>query len=699
MTSEVLPAGEPRRWASGLGRGGGVEVNCQAGLAAENNALPIGEMAWLFLVVATPLVFNPWGIQVFDLPKVALVRSLVFGLTGALLLRRLIFGQPCFAGRLRISWFDPRLWAGATGLTLALSTVTSLDHELSFWGTYDRQEGLYTALAYLTLFLLVASGLRGREQAQRLALAVALGGFPVVAYGFLQWLGLDPIPWRMSDKSPVLATLGRSNFLGSYLVMAIPLCTGALLLSRRRTMRILLGVILAGSLAVLVFTTARSAWVAIAVAALVMVFPSLLRRVAWRRLLRYAGIAVAAIAVFVAVYLGTLGASGELKPDRLLPAFQFKGSFAARLTIWQASAKLIAERPVLGYGPDGFASAFPHVFPPQLVFYQGREAVTDRAHNVFLQQAMTSGIVGLIAYLGLMAVVVSTLVRGLRRSQGSSRILMAAILAAVVGHLTDILFSFDVASTAVVFWAVMGAGVGLSRGMTGDGSTGRGLSRKTIEGRRTRGRFLASGLAVMGISAILVSNTVPVVTDTFAGLSFVPGLPLEERIERARRAVELWPFEPTYRAILGGLYAERAGNELDPRPSLEHAEAEYVRVVVARPREPRAWAALGDIRGRRGLALGEPGSLAGAEAAYQRAVDLAPTMATLHAAQGVFELAAGRFELATAKLERAVSLDPTDVRAWTSLADAYRALGREKEAGAALSTALRMEQQIREERR
>ena len=667
---------------------------CSGKLFTEQLGSP--EISWLFLILATPLIFNPLGFQVFDLPKIALVRTLTFGAAILWLLPRFSRGPLMCDLRAQISWSDARLWAAVLGLVMAASTSASIDPTLSFWGSYNRQEGLYTTLAYLLLFTLVASKLRSKGQAERLLLATALGGFPIVTYGILQWLTLDPIPWHMADKSTVIATLGRSNFVGSYLVMSIPLSAGAFVLNQHLWARAAVGATLVGSFAVLVFANARSAWAAIVVAALVILALRFLQQGGWRRLLFLVGIAITAGGIFAVTYVGTLKAVGQLNPDRILPLSQLGGSIAARITIWQASLELIAERPVLGFGPDTFALAFYHVFPPQLVFYQGRDGVTDRAHNILLQQAATSGIIGLFAYVALVGSVLAILVLGLRRSNGRERILLGSILMAVVGHLVDSLFTFDVASTAVVFWAAAGAGVGLSRAAEARGSPEldlghQGATKDLLSCRR----LMSSGLAAAAMAAVLASNLAPIVADTYAGLSFVPGSPLDKRTERAQRATLLWPFEPAYRAMLGGLYAERARNEADPRPSLEAAEAEFATVVSARPLEPGAWAALGSISGQRALAMGDSSALAEAEAAYDHAIDLAPNMATLHAAYGTFELAAGRFDLAATKLERATALDPTDARAWGYLAEAYRGLGRVKEAATALSTALRVGQEIR----
>ena len=541
MTSTCIAERFARQAEPVLGGGG----------AAEETKLGLQEGAWLFAAVAIPLVLNPTGVQVFDLPKIALLRTVVIAMAALWLWRRLSAHRVAAEHGARVPWSDPILWAGALGLVYTTAALVSPDVGLSFWGSYSRQEGLYTTLVYLLLFALVATEMRQPKQAERLALAIALGSLPIVLYGLFQVAGLDPIPWQTLDKSPALATIGRSNFVGSYLAMSIPLSIAALVSSRRPWLRGALALVVLASLALLALTNARAAWVAIVVAGLALLALSGWHKGGWRNVAPYAGLACAALVVFAAAYLATLWMAGLIQPGNLLRVPELSGSLAARVTIWEASLQLVAERPLLGFGPDGFYLAFYHVFPPQLVFYQGRGLVTDRAHDVFLQQAVNAGLLGLAVYIALLATLIAKLVRGRHLSVRHGRVVAAAMLAAALGHLVDLLFSFDVASTAVVFWIVAGAGVGLTRQRAENRVLPSADAQMPTGGlpkwrRAAAGTFVAAALAI-----VLGSSVLPLVADTFAGRSLRPGVPLAERLDDAARAVGIWPFEPAHRAGLG----------------------------------------------------------------------------------------------------------------------------------------------------
>ncbi|MBI4317962.1 MAG: O-antigen ligase family protein [Chloroflexi bacterium] len=645
------------------------------------------EGSWLVVAVAVPLLVNPLGVQVFDLPKLALLRTIVVALAVLLLWERFSSSGFVLGHRVRIGWSDPRVWAAILGVVYSAASLVSLDIGLSLWGSYSRQEGLYTLLAYLLLFVILATDCRRQAQVERLILAISLGSIPIIVYGLLQVAGIDLIHWQTLDKSRAIATVGRSNFLGSYLVMSVPIAVAALASCRGRWLRVALALGLAGSLCLLVLTDARSAWTGISVTAMAMLAMELRRRGRYGRILPYIVLGCVALVVFIAAYLVTLQVVGRFDAGGAFGLSSLTGSPAARLTIWQASLQLIAERPLLGFGPGSFSLAFHHVFPPQLVFYQGRALVTDRAHDVLLQQALDAGLLGLVAYAALMVTLVAKLVRGMRRRQGHGRVVGLAILAVVGGHLVDLLFSFDVATTAAIFWVVAGAGVGLSRE-----ATYASLCPDTVPmplgNKRVRWRITALALSILALAVAVATNLAPLIADTYAGLGFRPGSPWADRVARAELAVGFWPIEPAYRAELGLLFLERARDTPTPERALELTEQHLATAVAMRPLDPSAWALLADARAYRAFRLNDGRAFEAAVAAYERAIELAPTTATLHAAYGALELMGGRIERAEASLERAVALDTTDARAWRYLAEAYSALGRPRDTAFALSTAL-----------
>ncbi len=143
-----------------------------------------------------------------------------------------------------------------------LATLTAEDRGLSLVGSYGRAPGWLPLLSYGLLFLLVAACLRGREQIDHLVLALVAAAPPLVILGGAQAFGWFPLPLFTDARSSVYATLGRSNSLGAYLALLVPL-TLSLLVNAVRERRMALAFLFAGELTVIALTGACGAWLAL----------------------------------------------------------------------------------------------------------------------------------------------------------------------------------------------------------------------------------------------------------------------------------------------------------------------------------------------------------------------------------------------------------------------------------------------------
>ena len=651
------------------------------------------EVGWLLTACLTPLVVNLWASQPFETPKAAVVRTLVWIMAGCWLV-------DCLIAR-RSPWRDlrgnPLLWPTlAVGCAWALATALGVDPGLSLWGSYERSQGLLTLLSYLLLFLLVSARLRTRLQIERLVAVVAATGVPLVCLGAAQALGWQPVPLASDARSPVYATLGRSNFLGAYLAMVLPLTVVWAWTARRRWLRLAGVILVLAELAVIGLTLARGAWLAagaglgaLALAHALVPVPGATRHptpltapvpgaLPPRLKLAIAAGALVVLAAALAVALG-LGSAQE-------------GSTAARRTIWQATLELVGQRPWLGYGPDALGLVFPQVYPPQLVYYQGRGLTVDRAHNLVLDGLVTAGLVGLVAQLAVAAALLVVAGRALRRAVDPwRRAWLVACLAAVAANLAGNLVSFDVTATAVLAALVMAVIVALSRPFEEPGS-----GPKQRLAARPVWRWMAAAVVIAALGAAVVeANVRPVAADVAARSA--------DRRARmgdwsgaasaAEQAVALWPVEPGYRRALGYAYLQAAWSVEDPLPWLKRAEASMLAARDLRPEDWRGWSALGELYGVWGNRL-DTARLPLAHAAYRQATALAPNHAMLVTSWGMVDLEGGRFAEAAARFRQAVDLDDTDGYAFSHLGDAELAQGRVTEALEAYLQAVHWEPQL-----
>ncbi|MFN2204717.1 MAG: O-antigen ligase family protein [Candidatus Promineifilaceae bacterium] len=614
------------------------------------------DSTWILLLILTPLWINLWGQQPFEYSKVMLARSLIW------LLVALAVAQFLFNLRIPVRELPARrvlVPAGLLALIIVLATVLGSDWRLSLWGSYERAQGALTQLSYLTLFVLAAVQFRRLARARLLLAVMALTAVILIMIGMAQFGGWQAFGLSSDARSPLFATLGRANFLGAYLAILLPLTLAQLQTARRPNIRFLWAVLFAAELVVIGLTSARAAWlgtaVALAVYALLQCGPRLARGV---RLAAWSGVAL----LFLSGPLAVVALSGRLL-----------GSTAARLAIWQRTADLIRQRPLLGYGPDALGLVFPRVFPPQLVYYQGREFFVDRAHNLFLDWAVTAGIPGLLAFLLLLVVFVLSVRRGLLRTHtGRKRIMLIAILSAVLGNMGNNMVSFDVTPTAVAAWLLMGMGVALALPPA--------LLRKKPAPATTRpviaGPLFAGMLILILALAVWQFNARPLLADSAARFAYRYGLlgDWESANAAAERAVGWWPVEPAHQLLLSQTSQRLARQgSASSVVSMRQAEAALLAAREARPDDWLIWLASARFYGSAGRISGRD-TAALMHEAYRRAAALAPNTAAVYTEWGRAYLEEDDAQSAVPLLRRAVDLDASSDQASVYLKTAEQAL-------------------------
>ena len=191
------------------------------------------EAGWLAALVTVPLFFNIYSARTFEPDKIALLRTIALVMSLSWIV--MVIEQGSTSGsagdpeltptnRFRL-WIKTPLVLPTTLLVVVylISTIFSISPHVSFWGSYQRLQGTYSALSYITVFALMAATLRTREQVDRLITVVIVTSIPVSLYGIVQRYGLDPLPWAGDVTTRVASSLGNAIFVASYLIMVIPL--------------------------------------------------------------------------------------------------------------------------------------------------------------------------------------------------------------------------------------------------------------------------------------------------------------------------------------------------------------------------------------------------------------------------------------------------------------------------------------------
>ncbi|EKE05204.1 MAG: O-antigen polymerase [uncultured bacterium] len=131
---------------------------------------------------------------------------------------------------------------------------------------------------------------------------------------------------------------------------------------------------------------------------------------------------------------------------------------SARGYIWSRTLPLILKSPLVGYGTDTFPIIFPQDdYLGKYYNYQTANMLVDKAHNIYLQSAVSSGIPYLLSFLGLVSTFLIRSFKKLRFNQFQfSTVYESALFTAIISYLIAGLFNDSTVHVSPVFWVLFG---------------------------------------------------------------------------------------------------------------------------------------------------------------------------------------------------------------------------------------------------
>ena len=213
-------------------------------------------------------------------------------------------------------------------------------------------------------------------------------------------------------------------------------------------------------LCVMVLSGTRGAVVGLAgaVAAFAVVY-ALIGRLNWVRLAA-ACFAVGALLLGVLLFAARSTppvealASSSPMVNRLLRIGLEDTSVKGRIASQSTGLQSVADRPVFGWGPENYSVAYDRHISVE-TSTTVRESF-DQAHNKLLEELVTRGVVGLLAYLAIWSFVFVAVLRRARRQAAREQVYTLLIGAALLGYFVQNLFLFDTPGTVVWFMLLLG---------------------------------------------------------------------------------------------------------------------------------------------------------------------------------------------------------------------------------------------------
>lgn len=342
------------------------------------------------------------------------------------------------------------LLLGIYFILLVISTMNAYKIEYALFGNPRWWEGIFALTTYILLALFTSYYFNiSSNKINLMIVSATLISF----YGILQCFGIYivALPEVFISKEYVLSTMGNPNFLGSYLVLFIPLSMYSFMKSKKKIY------IMAFSIMhlCLLMTKTRSAWLGIIASIIVYIyFANKYKR--FKRELFILVIIMLVITILFDISTGGLFVKRFLTiiQDFLSiverkPEYNRAGS--SRVFIWERVVKLIYKKPFLGYGFDNLGLVFDKYFGVDVATTLGKRIWIDKAHNEWLQVAVSSGIPSMIIYILFVLEVIRKSSKNLNKNMD-----ILPIYSAVIGYLVQAFFNISVVSVAYIYWIYLG---------------------------------------------------------------------------------------------------------------------------------------------------------------------------------------------------------------------------------------------------
>ena len=358
------------------------------------------------------------------------------------------------------------------GITL-VSLLFSIDLHISWYGYYSRWNGgLLSLLSYSLLYWAAVSNLD--RKVIPLLIKCLLGGSLIVAiYATLEHLGFSPSClvtrgswgvdcWVQDVKNRVFATLGQPNWLAAYLVALIwlPLSQVGVEIKKVNKSQLaylgLFGLLFVTTL----FTKSRSGLLAFAISA--AVYWGLAFQRDKGKIKNYLVLFVVSCGLLTLLIhnpVRDLVFKSQTSAKTVGPALEVGGTesgairkivWAGAIRIWRGSTKNL----LLGTGPETFAEAYYQFRPVEHNLTSEWELLYNKAHNEFLNQLATTGLVGSLAYLFLLAAMLTVLVKKYLQANDADKPLHLALLAGWISIPITNFWGFSVVITQLLLWLI-----------------------------------------------------------------------------------------------------------------------------------------------------------------------------------------------------------------------------------------------------
>jgi len=312
-------------------------------------------------------------------------------------------------------------------LILILSAVLGVDIANSFWGSWERMDGVINMILLGIYLCLISVVFRTKQDWVKLFRTSVIVALIISVYGLFRG--------GFSVSSNEWSTLGNSAFLGFYMLLNLGILATLVVIDKHQRWRwfyLVTGIFL---LLILLGAASRAPILGLLVGLIVgglFYLPQATKKIKIFLLIGLLAIILIGGVARINKDAKWVGSIHFL--DRLVHISTEDYTTNNRLLVWQSGWQGFKEKPLTGWGSENFVEAINKYYNPLI-----SEQWFDRAHNFVIDYLVTTGILGLLGYLGIFGVAGY----GLWRSRKNNYLLVSVSYGWLSAYLFTSLFVFD----------------------------------------------------------------------------------------------------------------------------------------------------------------------------------------------------------------------------------------------------------------
>ncbi len=385
-------------------------------------------IVFIFLLLTTPLIRTGLAIfsGVYDQNMWVMGVAFLFGII--LLVRYFLLPSKT---SFTFHWMD--ILVAGWFIWLVITTITSYNVIDSIVGVLFRTGSLLHWFALVLIYFAVRYLISSASQLwSYIQIGIILSGTATAI------LGLIKLAIGTQEGHELLGILGNQNFTAYFLAVTV-IITYVYWLSQKRLLDYSLLALIIQSSAIWLTSTR---WVYAVLLVMAIIIHFVMARV--KQIEKTKSWILSGVwCLLIALLVGSFMLGGRMSFDFSHTTFQH------RLSAWSIGWEASKERPIFGWGLENFDNAFQNYFRPEFEDELGQTETFDQPHNLFILHLVTTGWVGLLLFLSILAIAIWS---GLKKIKSPHVIWALAVVATYIG--IDLLGFETIATTITLMIAL-----------------------------------------------------------------------------------------------------------------------------------------------------------------------------------------------------------------------------------------------------